>query len=91
MKDSLVFKSEAGKKAILDQYDLILSHWPVDNKQIVIPTHLGDTFILSCGNETAPPLVLLHGSSSNSCNSKFKEGWQRDINPPILFPPKNRN
>jgi pimeloyl-ACP methyl ester carboxylesterase len=65
MKDSLVFKSEAGKKAILDQYDLILSRWPVANQQIVIPTHLGDTFILTCGDETAPPLVLLHGSSSN--------------------------
>jgi pimeloyl-ACP methyl ester carboxylesterase len=32
----------------------------------LVPTHLGETFVIVWGAETAPPLVLLHGSAANA-------------------------
>ncbi len=60
------FKSPAGRDAILAAYGRLLDAWPVPVERRVLPTPLGDTFALACGDPSAPPLVLLHGSSSNS-------------------------
>lgn len=66
MKSREIFKSEAGKQAISDIYDTILKRWPVSYETLNISTEYGQTFVLACGAKSAPPLVLLHGSSSNS-------------------------
>lgn len=66
MTNQQVFKSAAGRQAILDVYDTVLERWPVSYETLNIPTKFGQTFVLACGAESAPPLVLLHGSSSNS-------------------------
>jgi pimeloyl-ACP methyl ester carboxylesterase len=65
MKGPVIFKSEAGREAILAFYPDILARWPQPVEQRQIPTSLGSTFVAACGDPTAPPLVLLHGSSAN--------------------------
>ena len=66
MKNQQIFKSEAGKKAILERYDSVLNQWPLPYETMNISTRYGQTFVMACGDPLAPPLVLLHGSSSNS-------------------------
>lgn len=66
MKDQQIFKSAAGRQAILERYDSILNQWPVPYEPLNISTRYGQTFVLACGDPLAPPVVLLHGSSSNS-------------------------
>jgi len=54
-------------------YDKVLSQWPVPNEHLHIPTRHGDTFVIASGDPTAPPLVLLHGTASNSAT------WAGDV------------
>lgn len=61
-----IYKSEDGAKAIRTRYREILSLWPAPNRQFTVPTRAGETFVIACGPETAPPVLLLHGSASNS-------------------------
>ena len=73
MKKTSIFKSDTGKKEIISFYDSVLNHWPVPYETITLPTQHGDTFVLVCGKETAPSLLLLHGAASNASS------WIGDI------------
>jgi pimeloyl-ACP methyl ester carboxylesterase len=66
-----VFKSEVGRDKIRDYYNQILSAFPLN--QIYVDTSFGKTFVLEAGNPENPPLVLLHGSCSNSA------AWHGDM------------
>ncbi len=66
MKMGSLYKSAAGEKEIMDLYDNVLRNWPVPYEAGTVPTRHGDTFVISCGKKQAPPLVLLHGASSNA-------------------------
>lgn len=66
MKISKVFKSTEGKNAVLEAYASLLLQWPVPYEELMIPTQYGSTYAIVCGEKHAPPLVLLHGTSSNS-------------------------
>lgn len=61
-----IFKSPEGDRAIKERYMHFLKHWPVANQHVRISTREGETFVIACGAETAPPLVLLHGAAFNS-------------------------
>jgi len=61
-----IYKSEDGARAIHARYREILSQWPVPNRQFTVPTRSGETFVIACGPETAPPVLLFHGSASSS-------------------------
>ncbi|OZM71755.1 alpha/beta hydrolase [Amycolatopsis antarctica] len=61
-----IYRSEAGGLLVRERYLANLALWPVDNDQWRIPTPEGETFVIASGQVTAPPLVLLHGSGSNS-------------------------
>lgn len=63
MKKS-VFKTEAGRDKFRAYYNNILSQFPF--QQQYIETSYGKTFILTAGQEFNPPIILLHGSCSNS-------------------------
>ncbi len=59
--------------ALKSQYDAILEHWPVPMEKMYIPTSLGNTFCIKSGDEKNPPMILIHGSLSNSAT------WMADI------------
>ena len=61
-----VFKSVEGERAVSERYAAILNHWPVENRQVRVPTREGETFVIECGNPDAPALVLHHGSMATS-------------------------
>ncbi|MFZ6029305.1 MAG: alpha/beta fold hydrolase [Chloroflexota bacterium] len=73
MNTKPVYKSPAGKRAILARYDEFLARWPVPYETATIPTRHGETFVIASGEKSAPPLVLLHGSASNAVS------WGGDV------------
>jgi pimeloyl-ACP methyl ester carboxylesterase len=67
-----IYTSPSGRQAVEAQYRRVLERWPVAYEQLVVSTCQGDTFVLASGDRTAPPIVLLHGSGTNSAS------WMRD-------------
>ena len=68
-----IYKSAAGHRAVRERYLEFLSRWPIPNQQLRIPTREGETFVIACGPEDAPPLLLFHGSATNSAM------WMSDL------------
>src|SRR4030095_3621171 len=61
-----IYKSLAGERAIRARYDSLLASWPVPCATLEVPSRYGSTFVIASGNESAQPLVLIHGAGSNS-------------------------
>lgn len=70
---SAVFKSEEGKQKIHELYRGLLVQWPIPKTERFVDTCLGHTFVIECGDASKPPLILLHGSVSNSFT------WMGDV------------
>jgi pimeloyl-ACP methyl ester carboxylesterase len=66
MNTKPIYRTPVGEKIVMDLYDSLLARWPVPYETLTIPTRYGDTYVIACGDETKPPLVLLHGAASNS-------------------------
>jgi pimeloyl-ACP methyl ester carboxylesterase len=60
-----LYKSESGKKEILNLYNKKLNDLRIDYKERTIDTEFGKTNIIITGDESKPPLILVHGS--NGC------------------------
>jgi pimeloyl-ACP methyl ester carboxylesterase len=61
-----IYKSAEGERQVEAQYRSLLSQWPIPNRQSRVPTRHGTTFVVVCGPDTAPPVVLLHGAYGNA-------------------------
>jgi pimeloyl-ACP methyl ester carboxylesterase len=61
-----IYKTEAGAEELRSFYERALAHWPVPADRRTVPTRHGDTFVMVSGNETGPPVILLHGSAGNT-------------------------
>ncbi len=61
---STVWKSAAGRDAVLGRYREFLARLPFE--QITVPTRQGETFVLAAGPNDAPVVMLHHGSMMNS-------------------------
>lgn len=68
-----VFRSSAGASEVMREYRAVLDRWPVPSQEIKLSTSQGTTFVLACGPEKAPPVVLLHGAQANNA------AWLPDI------------
>ena len=73
MEPKPIYKSTAGREEILKLYNKVLAQWPLPCTHIHTPTRYGDTFVIATGDDSAPPLVLLHGTASNSAT------WAGDV------------
>jgi pimeloyl-ACP methyl ester carboxylesterase len=61
-----IYKSEEGARAVRERTLELLRGWPVPHRHLRLPTREGETFVVACGPESAPPLLLFHGSGANS-------------------------
>jgi pimeloyl-ACP methyl ester carboxylesterase len=61
-----IYRTEAGGQRIRERYVQTLRAWPVPCAHRRVPTREGETFVVVSGREDAPPLLLLHGSGTNS-------------------------
>jgi len=73
MNTKPIYKSTAGKNEIMALYNDVLARWPVPHEEKTISTRHGDTFVITSGKKNSPPLVLLHGSTSNAVS------WVGDV------------
>lgn len=65
----MVYKSEAGERAVRRAVEEIYAKSPVPVEKLDIETgEFGVTHVLAAGSLEASPLVLLHGTSSNSAS-----------------------
>jgi pimeloyl-ACP methyl ester carboxylesterase len=69
----VVYRSAEAAATVDAQYRRVLERWPVPKTQLHLPTCQGSTFVLACGPESAPPVVLLHGSMANV------SAWMPDV------------
>ena len=60
-----LYKSEIGKKEIINLYEQKLKDLGIDYNYKIIDTEFGKTNIIITGNSTKPPILLIHGS--NGC------------------------
>lgn len=61
-----IYKTPASQRQVEEQYKQFLQLWPTPNEQFHVPTSQGETFVIACGDERKPPLLLLHGALVNS-------------------------
>ena len=61
-----IYRTEAGAQAVEDAYRQILAGWAQPHEQLELETRHGRTFVVACGDPSAPPLLLFHGSGSNA-------------------------
>ncbi|MEO8540796.1 MAG: alpha/beta hydrolase [bacterium] len=73
MKPSQNYVSDDAFALAMSAYDGQLAAWPVPFTRRNVATEIGETFTLEFGSPGAPPLVLLHGSASNSAS------WGYDV------------
>ncbi len=73
MKKEKIFKSVQGKKDIIQNYDNHLKEWTVVYKDEYLQTKYGKTYVIKSGDSSLPPLILLHGTGTNSAM------WKGDI------------
>lgn len=66
-KMNKAFKTQAGREEVLKYYDMLLEELTIPYERLNISTRHGNTFLIAAGDADAPPMILLHGSSMNSC------------------------
>jgi pimeloyl-ACP methyl ester carboxylesterase len=66
MNEASLYKSAEGERIVMAHYDRLLARWPAPYETVRVATRYGETFGIVSGAATAPPLVLLHGASSNA-------------------------
>lgn len=60
-----MFKSQKGKKEILQLYDKKLESLNIDYEYLTVSTSFGKTNIIATGDPANPPIIIVHGS--NGC------------------------
>lgn len=60
-----LYKSKEKKEEILNLYNQKLKELDIDYQYKTVYTSFGTTNIITCGTQTNPPIILLHGS--NAC------------------------
>ena len=61
-----IYKSEEGKKKILELYDQQLKRLTVPYKDLYVETSFGKTHLIETGNLTGEPLLVFHGGNATT-------------------------
>jgi len=62
-----IYKSQEGRGIIESRYRKVIEDYStVSFEQLFIPTEIAETHVIRFGEKSKPPLVMLHGSASNS-------------------------
>ncbi len=61
-----IYRTPESKSVLMEEYEQILARWPHPCERRMVPTDLGETFVISSGNPEGSPLLLLHGSTTNA-------------------------
>ncbi|WP_428033517.1 alpha/beta fold hydrolase [Amphritea sp.] len=73
-----IYKSAEGEQAVQEYYQTFINHWPVPCQQLKLDTRFGETHVLTCGDKTLPPLLLMHGAMANASAWFFDiEAWSK--------------
>ncbi|MGY5865877.1 MAG: alpha/beta hydrolase [Candidatus Thorarchaeota archaeon] len=64
MKRTSIYKSEQGKKEVLQLYDKLLAEITIPLQRLRIDTRFGETHVIKLGNHDGPPLFTFHGGNS---------------------------
>ena len=67
-----VYRTDAGWRAMMAWYDACLARLPVPCEALTIPTRHGETHLLACGPEGAPPVLLLHGTEGSALSWRYQ-------------------
>lgn len=70
-----IYRSAEGERQVRERYMAFLEIWPVEHQEFRVRTIQGETFVVACGDQGAPPLLLLHGGAGNCAM------WIGDIAP----------
>ncbi len=66
MNNNKAFKTQQGRDEVIKYSDMLLEKLTIPYERLNISTPHGNTFCIAAGDISAPPMVLLHGSSMNS-------------------------
>lgn len=73
-------RSRVLSPALRHDYLALLDRWPVPCERRTVDTRHGETFVLSCGDTNAPPVIVLHGALTNTASWMFDAAiWSRDF------------
>lgn len=61
-----IYTTREGERVVRELCAAMLTRWPVPFDSVTVDTRHGPTAAIACGPRGAPPLVLLHGASSNA-------------------------
>jgi len=61
-----IYKSAAGEQSVRALYRQVLDTWATPRTEHRLPTREGETFVVAWGDESLPPLILLHGAQANA-------------------------
>src|SRR5829696_6107282 len=56
-------------QVVVERYRDYLEHWQVPTRSRQIATRHGETFVVACGSDNAPPVVLLHAARSQALSA----------------------
>lgn len=73
MNKKSIYKTPSGEMLVMGYYNQLLEQWPVSYDSGRTNTRHGRTHVIACGDPLNPPLILLHGSNSNSA------AWMGDV------------
>ena len=73
-----IYKSEEGKKAILDLYDSQLSRLKTPWKELYIETSFGKTHVIETGKPSGEPLLVFHGGNVTTAYNLLTCGFIMD-------------
>jgi pimeloyl-ACP methyl ester carboxylesterase len=70
-----IYISEEKKANLMEEYESLQSRWPENTEEICIQSPYGKVYVLVCGAEENPPIMLIHAASMGA------HSWAENLEP----------